>query len=251
MKGELMKKKHILITCILSVLLLFTACGQSDGPELYNGHDSDYWEQMCKSLVVEVESMTPDEMQQYYDGLAQTKNDETAKIMHEMLGNWIEYRPVLGEIQDFKDFKIEKTGKTITATLGLDYSKRDANFVYVMSTVSQDVTAINLQPQYTLGETMKKAGMNTIMGISIVFCMLAIMSVIIYCFKFISVLEEKAKNKGNKAEDKGAAVTAAVSEANAVSTDDTELIAVIAAAIAAATGTSADDFVVRSIKRRF
>ena len=73
----------------------------------------------------------------------------------------------------------------------------------------------------------------------------------IYCFKFISVLEEKAKNKGNKAEDKGAAVTAAVSEANAVSTDDTELIAVIAAAIAAATGTSTDDFVVRSIKRRF
>ncbi len=158
---------------------------------------------------------------------------------------------MLGEIQDFKDFKIEKTGKTITATLGLDYSKRDANLVYVMSTVSQDVTAINLQPQYTLGETMKKAGMNTIMGISIVFCMLAIMSVIIYCFKFISVLEEKAKNKGNKAEDKGAAVTAAVSEANAVSTDDTELIAVIAAAIAAATGTSTDDFVVRSIKRRF
>ena len=32
--------------------------------------------------------------------------------------------------------------------------------------------------------------------------------------------------------------------------DDLELVAVIAAAIAAATGTSTDDFVVRSIKRR-
>ena len=33
-------------------------------------------------------------------------------------------------------------------------------------------------------------------------------------------------------------------------TDDLELVAVIAAAIAAATGSSTDDFVVRSIKRR-
>ena len=34
-------------------------------------------------------------------------------------------------------------------------------------------------------------------------------------------------------------------------TDDGELIAVIAAAIAASTGTTTDDFVVRSIKRRY
>ena len=36
----------------------------------------------------------------------------------------------------------------------------------------------------------------------------------------------------------------------AAQTDDTELIAVIAAAIAASTGTSTSDFVVRSINRR-
>jgi hypothetical protein len=43
-------------------------------------------------------------------------------------------------------------------------------------------------------------------------------------------------------------VTAAVEEAEEM--DDTELVAVIAAAIAAAEGTTTDGFVVRSIKRR-
>ena len=44
------------------------------------------------------------------------------------------------------------------------------------------------------------------------------------------------------------AVAAAVEEAEEM--DDTELVAVIAAAIAAAEGTTTDGFVVRSIKRR-
>ena len=59
-----------------------------------------------------------------------------------------------------------------------------------------------------------------------------------------------------KAEDKNAAnapapvAPVAAPVAAASQTDDLELVAVISAAIAAATGSSTDDFVVRSIKRR-
>ena len=47
------------------------------------------------------------------------------------------------------------------------------------------------------------------------------------------------------------AVKETVQDIPAEQQDNTELIAVIAAAIAASTGTSTDDFVVRSIKRRY
>ena len=40
-------------------------------------------------------------------------------------------------------------------------------------------TAINIEPVYSLGETMQKAGLNTVMGILIVFAMLVVMSGII------------------------------------------------------------------------
>ena len=60
--------------------------------------------------------------------------------------------------------------------------------------------------------------------------------------------EEKHKNKkeSQTVQTSDVAKAAPVEEVQ----DDLELVAVIAAAIAAATGTSTDGFVVRSIKRR-
>ena len=77
-----------------------------------------------------------------------------------------------------------------------------------------------------------------------------LISLIIYCFKLIPYLQDKFNNKNsNGNEDKKVVVVErAVAQKN--QTDDLELVAVISAAIAASTGASTDDFVVRSIKRR-
>ena len=87
---------------------------------------------------------------------------------------------------------------------------------------------------------------------SIVFTVLICISLIISAFKIFPYLEAKKKEK--------AAAKAAQVETNVVTqieeieeqeyVDDTELVAVIAAAIAAYEGTSTDGFVVRSIRRR-
>lgn len=111
-----------------------------------------------------------------------------------------------------------------------------------------ELTAVNTQLVYSLGETMAKAGLNTITGIAIVFAILILLSLLIYCFRFVSLFENKVKK--TKVENVKTPV-AQVSETVVEETDETELIAVIAAAIAASTGTSTDDFVVRSIKRRY
>ena len=95
---------------------------------------------------------------------------------------------------------------------------------------------------------IQNALMNTVLGMGTVFVMLIAIALIIYCFKIIPVIQKKFAKKAEPAAE--APKVAPVAAAPVQETDDLELVAVIAAAIAAATGTSTDDFVVRSIKRR-
>ena len=112
-----------------------------------------------------------------------------------------------------------------------------------------------LNPVSSMGELMAKAGLNTLIGMGTVFAVLILISFIISGFKIIPKLQERASRK-NKPQDNETGVDNAVAqivEQETVSdeTDDLELVAVIAAAIAASEGAaSADGFVVRSIRRR-
>ena len=105
-------------------------------------------------------------------------------------------------------------------------------------------TSLTVDVQYSMAETLRRAVMNTIMGIAIVFIVLIFLSFLIYLFRFIP--NPEAKKKAQAAAPAPAPVAAPVEAAEA---DDTELIAVIAAAIAAAEGTTTDGFVVRSIRK--
>ena len=116
------------------------------------------------------------------------------------------------------------------------------------------LTGITTNVQYSFGELMEKAALNTILGMGTVFVVLILISLLISCFVFIPKIQ--AAFSGKKDEDTAepeAAVAAPVSTAAAVTedlTDDYELVAVIAAAIAASEGAaSTDGFVVRSIRR--
>jgi len=100
----------------------------------------------------------------------------------------------------------------------------------------------------TLGEKMANAGLNTLMGMGVVFLVLILISFIIYLFTVFGDLGKKAaekkaskikKNEPEKVEEP------VVEEY----VDDTELVAVIAAAIASYEGTSADGVIVRSIRK--
>uniref|UniRef100_UPI0040575D11 OadG family protein n=1 Tax=Agathobacter sp. TaxID=2021311 RepID=UPI0040575D11 len=105
----------------------------------------------------------------------------------------------------------------------------------------------------TLSEVMPKAAMNTVISMSIVFCVLILISLIINSFKMFSVMEAKRKEKESTDNQFVSQIEQREElevQQEAEEVDDTELIAVIAAAIAASTGTSTSDFVVRSIVRR-
>lgn len=105
--------------------------------------------------------------------------------------------------------------------------------------------SLTINAHYSTAEILKKAGLNTILGMGTVFVVLIFISFIISLFRFIPELEKKFKNK-KTAEPAKAPAPAPVPVAKPAaeeSTDDAELVAVISAAIAAAEGTSADGFV--------
>lgn len=104
----------------------------------------------------------------------------------------------------------------------------------------------------TMPELMAKAGVNTAMGMGTVFVMLIVISLIISLFQFIPKIQKafEKKDKDSKVDESVNNTIADIIEREEAEEDDLELVAVIAAAIAASEGASSTDgFVVRSIKR--
>ncbi len=140
--------------------------------------------------------------------------------------------------------EIEFANDQYTVTVPVLFEKADANFVYVFDKNGMPIS-MSVDVKYPMGVILQHAGLNTLMGIGTVFVMLIFLSFIIYLFKFVPVLFGEKKEKKEEAKAPAAVAAVPVQE----ETDDTELIAVISAAIAASEGTSTDGFVVRSIRK--
>lgn len=129
-------------------------------------------------------------------------------------------------------------------------------YLYDMGIQEYNAEEMVVSPVYSKAELLKQAGMNTAIGMGTVFVVLIFISFIISLFKFLPALTAK-KAKMPVAKEtapvvKSSAAPVAKVEENLV--NDAELVAVITAAIYAATGsgsgaTSKDTLIVRSIKR--
>lgn len=94
-----------------------------------------------------------------------------------------------------------------------------------------------------------KALMNTLIGMGTVFIVLIFISYIIGLFKYINQVDTKKTAQTVAVSIPPSPVIENTEEIEEELTDDTELVAVITAAIAAYAGTSSEGFQVRSIKR--
>ena len=103
------------------------------------------------------------------------------------------------------------------------------------------------------GDVMKTALLNTVIGMGTVFVILIFISFLISTFALIPKLQEKFKKKEVSVSSVSETSSNEVMESESVEdlTDDTELVAVITAAIMAAMGDEApeDGLVVRSIRK--
>ena len=183
-------------------------------------------------------------------------NDKTV----EFYNAWLNCSEDLGKLNSIGEVNLERsseTGKLCVITLNASYENNesvDFEFVIGFSEIegfSLQGAAIN--PSTTLGEKGYKAAMNTLIGMGTVFIVLIFISFIIYLFKFINKFAEKSNKSDDKIEENNLvneSVNNTVSQIEKRElTADTELVAVIAAAIASYEGTTTDGFVVRSIRK--
>ena len=141
-------------------------------------------------------------------------------------------------------------------TVDLVCSDRPMQLALSYNTEMQ-ITNAAFNVQYSIGENLKKAALNTLLGMGTVFCILILISLIISLFGFFPKIEAAKKAKAEaKAKANAPAVKAEIPAPAAVVpeveelSDDLELVAVIAAAIAAYEGSEdASGYIVRSIKK--
>ncbi len=251
-----MKKKIALFLSVLSVVMMLGACGTQDPTTVdYNGVTYAQLYEQSVSLGTALKDKTAEEVKKEMNDLLAA--GEEYALAADLCAKWLDAMEESGKYVGYdKDaFTVTKSGKTLTTDLMLKFENREVVFQLVYNYHNMELTGVTINPVYSFGEKMSTAALNTVICMSIVFAVLIFISVLINCFKIFPYLEAKKKAKIE------AAANVAKAENNVVTqieqreeqeefVDDTELVAVIAAAIAAYEGTSTDGFVVRSIRRR-
>ena len=148
-------------------------------------------------------------------------------------------------------------GDNQNVIISLEGNERNAT---VEVSIDKKGRVVNITPtaEYTTKEKVVKALMNTLMGMGTVFIVLILISLIIKAFGLIPLIMEKKKKKEEVPVVKEAKVSIPVPavktkpSVTANEMDNSELVAVITAAILASStcnATSADQLIVRSIKK--
>jgi sodium pump decarboxylase gamma subunit len=239
---KIMKRLSIALMMLVLVMGL-TACSKAE--EVEEGVSADIvasLESSTESILGTLSILTDEEVDQFL-----ASGDEFTILA---TNSWLDNREEVGTFVEIID-------TTVTLDEGKYHASSEAEFTNknAVVTIHFDETGVpvyyTMEVQYSLGELMGQAGLNTLMGIGIVFFVLLFLSVLIGLFKYVNVFEKGFGKKAEKAApvvQKPAPVVAAPVVEELV--DDKELVAVIAAAIAAYENTSTDAFVVRSIRRK-
>lgn len=240
-------KKHLLVLGMIICMLGLTACGSSkaDDTSYLSTEDALSFAESVLDGISQLSSEQLEEAEKRgYDDVSLFKS---AYSSYESSIEEIGVVTGMGELKQ-NTMDADMTEGTILAEIkGTDHD----GTIEVVFEKSAPVS-ITVNTIYTFGESMEKAALNTLLGMGTVFCVLILISLLISCFNFIPKIQAAFKKKDKKEEPKTAAVDHTIAQIieKEEQADDTELVAVIAAAIAASQGASSTDgFVVRSIRK--
>lgn len=173
------------------------------------------------------------------------------EVSYNGLVSWKNALEDMGEFTEVKDVQSDIGSDQVVIDVTAGGTLRDA-IVEIIVNKDGAATSITTTVQYSVGEMMSKAGLNTLIGMGTVFCVLILICLIISCFKLIPKVQGLFSGKNKKTEKTVTEKAVDNTIAQIIrKEDDSELIAVIAAAVAASEGAaSTDGYVVRSIRRR-
>lgn len=251
-----MKKRISLLIGALALTLSFAGCGNKKELE-YNEEQLTY---VTQFVIANFEVMDAEQFEHY----RQASEYQINKVMSEanapiepevlisMMDAWEAAEKECGEYVEHGEYQFESSNSGVVVSTEAVYEEREATLEFKFDE-NLDIESLDIAADYTTGEILKKAGMNTILGMGTVFLVLIFLAFVISLLKYIPALQEKFTKKKARQEELEALVSELPKAEPPVEeelSDDEELVAVITAAIAAADESVSDGFVVRSIRRR-
>lgn len=267
-KGDYKMKKLLALVCMITCIFGLTACGSEEALTEYEQQKSEYAQQLATQNIISLIMTYTDET--YSAELDNYTVEEIEYIIGNNYMTNVEGYAFLSAVESFKSGletigSVVSIGETsavfdddqIIVTVQIDGELKDAEAEVIFSNdMFMVMESAALNPVSTMGDLMTKAALNTLIGMGTVFVVLILICAIIYCFALIPKIQDKfSKKKDKKEAVKTTGVDNAVTqiqtqESGVDVSDDLELVAVIAAAIAASEGAaSTDGFVVRSIRK--
>lgn len=275
-----MKKRLLALICMITCIFGLTACGSEEVLTAFEQIKVDNAELMAKQAVIPIitdylcdentlSQILPD------TELSELTMEEIAHLCQQTFGIEADGYAVLTAVESFNkamdtmggiteigDATARIDDKQIVVEVDVKGEKKNAKAEIIFSNdIFLCLESASLNPISTVGELMGKAALNTLIGMGTVFVVLILISLIISLFGFIPKLQaasakRREEKKARKAAGENTGIDNAVAQITAQeevadAADDLELVAVIAAAVAAYEGAaSTDGFVVRSIRRR-
>jgi len=262
-------KKFLALVCMITCIFGLTACGSEEFYSEYQQKKVDYATQFAAEQVFPVvmqfadgtmpegflDDYTVEEIQykiaeEFY---VEMKNGFAFRNAVESFGSGLES---IGSVLALGDVTAKVDDDQIIVYVQVDGELNDAEAEIIISNdMFMTVQSAALNPIETIGDLMTKAALNTLIGMGTVFVVLVLICLIISCFAFIPKIQAAFSKKNKKEDVKTTGIDNAMNqiatqEESVDASDDLELVAVIAAAIAASEGAaSADGFVVRSIRK--
>lgn len=251
-----------MITCIFGL----TACGSENNLTDYETTKVEFAQSLSAENIVPLLCQLSDDT--IREGYSIYTMEELEYVFEQQYGLKVEGAAIktamdsfdsamdtMGSVTGVGETSAEIDDDQIIVRVQVNGEKKNAEAEIILSNdMFMVIESAALNPISSMGELMEKAALNTLLGMGTVFLVLILISLIIYCFGFIpkiqSKLSKKNKNEVDSTGIDNAVAQIAKQEESRNETDDLELVAVIAAAIAASEGAaSTDGFVVRSIRK--
>ncbi|MBD5539668.1 MAG: OadG family protein [Lachnospiraceae bacterium] len=248
-------KKFLLVLALVGCVFGMTACGSEEKAEAFPVSIEDItstteglFDDLNGAVAQGVEDTLASQLDSTYGG-------DVGELFLSACDIWVSTKEEIGSYNGVVSGSVRVEGdiNEFTIFCEIDGSTRNADVELYYTKDRLVIPEMMISPQYTLGEKMEKAALNTLLGMGTVFIVLILIMLIIMAFGIIPKIEKSIadkKAKKNVSTEKAVDNTIAQIVEKEELSDDTELVAVIAAAIAASEGAATTDgFVVRSIKR--
>lgn len=233
------------LVCMLSIFAVpAQAAALDEETKASLGEGFEYYIEMLNSSTrEEMEALGSDMDSAFFDSMVEQFYDaiEEAGAFRQIVSTTVEEL----EGEDAALISTNVSFEKYDATISAHCFYKETN----VSGFDDLFSSFHVEIDYPLGELMKQAALNTLMGICIVFLMLIFLSFVISLFKYVNVIGA-SKQEAPVPETKQAA-SAVMTAVKPEQENDDEIAVVLATAIAAyeAENRSNDPYVVRSIKK--